>query len=263
MPYGRVMQAKTLLSASLLVTVACDPPVSPASLDSVAWPHEPAGFTVMTDAPFDSLDENGWQGIQRQTANGSGLSLGSDAAAPRSPSGVLAFEYGSGFEGGSEPGVEYYAPPTPVRETYFGFWWKASNPWQDHPTGVNTIADLYAETSGIIFIQIDGLNNTIDVVAEFDTDTRILTANVEATPLVLGAWHKIEWYVKYSTTGISRDGVTRWWLDGVLQGEYTNLQMPEDSGFVEYAFCPTWGGTGGIKTQTDFFWVDHAYISTP
>ena len=254
------MKAKTLVAPSLLVVVACHDPSGPRD---VAWLHQPPGFRVMVDEPFDALDENGWQGAQRQTTNGSGLSLEVDAAAPFSPSGVLSFKYASGFQGGSEPGVKYYAPPAPVRETYFGFWWKASNPWEDHPSHVNTIADLFAETSGVIFIQLDGSNNTIDVVPEFDNDTRILTANVQATPVVLGTWHKIEWYLKYSSSASGRDGVTRWWLDGVLQGEYTNLQMPEDAGFVEYDFSPTWGGAGGVKTQTDFFWIDHAYISTP
>lgn len=244
---------RKLLVVFALVMAACGPSVD-GPPESTAWPHEPAGFVTLTDQPFNALDENGWYAAQRQTTNGSGLSLGS---------GVLQFKYASGFEGGSEPGIEFYAPPAPVRETFFAFSWKPSDPWQNHPTDVNTIADLFAESTGVIFIQIDGANNTISVMPEFDGDTRNLTPNVRATPLVLGAWHKIEWYVKYSTTGTSRDGVTRWWLDGALQGEYSDLQMPDDAGFVEYAFSPTWGGAGGIKTQTDFFWIAHAYISTP
>lgn len=257
---------RKLVAVLLIVTAACERSVSgppDGNPDSVAWPHEPAGFVTLTDEPFDALDQNGWFSAQRQTFNGSGLSLTADAGAPLSPSGVLQFKYARGFQGGSEPGVAFYVPPAPVRETYFAFWWKPSNPWQNHETDINTIADLFAETTGVIFIQIDGSNNTVDVVPEFVGDTRILTPNVRATPLVLGAWHKIEWYVKYSTTGISRNGVTRWWLDGVLQGEYTDLQMPPDAGFVEYDFSPTWGGAGGVKTQTDFFWIDHVYISTP
>jgi hypothetical protein len=52
-------------------------------------------------------------------------------------------------------------------------------------------------------------------------------------------------------------------LDGELQGSYTDLQMPADAGFVEYDFSPTWGGAGGAKTETDFFWFDHVHISAP
>lgn len=234
------------------------PPPPPAG-----WPNEPRGFTTMMDEPFNALSENGWNAAQGQATNGSGLTLATDAGAPQSPPSVLAFAYDSGFQGGDAPGVEYYTPAAPVGETYFGFWWKASNPWQDHPADVNAIADLFAETSGMIVIELDGATNTISVVPEFPADNRNLVANARATPVVLGAWHRIEWYVKYSTKGTSRDGVTRWWLDGVLQGEYTDLQMPEDAGFVEYDLSPTWGGVGGVKTETDFFWIDHAYISTP
>jgi len=255
-----------LFVALLLVTAACNRDVAgPRRVDvaSAAWPNEPAGFTVLTDEPFNALNENGWQAVQSQTTNGSGLSLGADAGAPLSPPGVLQFKYAAGFVGGSEPGDEYYAPLLPVRETYFAFWWKPSNPWQNHPTNVNTIAALVPLTAGVMQIQLDGSNNTVNVAPKFADDTRTLTPNVQATPIGLGSWHKIEWYVRYSTTPVSRDGVTRWWVDGVLDGAYTNLQMPADAGFVEYDFAPIWGGLGGSKSETDFFWFDHAHISVP
>ena len=156
-----------------------------------------------------------------------------------------------------------HVPAAPVRETYFAFWWKPSDPWQNHPTNVNTIAALFPVTSGLMVIQLDGANNTVSVQPKFAGDSRNLTPNVQATPIVLGAWHKIEWYVKYSSGGLIRDGVTRWWVDGVLQGAYTDLHMPADAGFVEYDFSPTWGGAGGVKSETDRFWYDHAHISTP
>ena len=47
------------------------------------------------------------------------------------------------------------------------------------------------------------------------------------------------------------DGIIRWWMDGVLVGNYTNVKFPNDNGFVEYQISPTWGGnTGDIKTET-------------
>jgi len=177
-----------LFVALLLVTAACNRDVAGprrVNVASAAWPNEPAGFTVLTDEPFNALNENGWQAVQSQTTNGSGLSLAADAGAPQSPSSVLEFKYAAGFVGGSEPGVEYYAPAAPVRETYFAFWWKPSDPWQNHPTDVNTITDLFAATSGVIFIQIDGSNNTISVDPKFAGDTRDLTPNVQATPMTL------------------------------------------------------------------------------
>jgi hypothetical protein len=238
-----------------------------ASLTSVDWPNEPAGFTVLTDEPFDALDENGWGGVQRTTTNGSGLSVVTDALAPHSRDNVLQFRYAEGFPGGETPGVEYYDPASPVQETYFGFWWKPSNPWENHEgSGVNKLAMLFPQTQdvGVVYLMMfnDGSGYTIQVEPTFPLDTRRLPPNQTATSVDLGTWHQIEWYVKYSTTGNS-DGVTKWWLDGVLQGVYTDLHMPDgDPGFIEYQLGLTWGGVGGTKADTaDFQWYDHAHIS--
>jgi hypothetical protein len=69
-------------------------------------------------------------------------------------------------------------------------------------------------------------------------------------------------YVKYSTTGTSGDGIIRWWLDGILIGNYSNASFPGKA-LSEFQFSPTWGGTGDTKTQQDYYWFDHAYISGP
>lgn len=229
-----------------------------------AWPNEPAGFTTVSDEPFNALAEGGWNAVQRQNTNGSGLTVGLDAAAPLSPSNVLQFKYASGFVAGSEPGAEYLDPATPIKETYFAFWWKPSNPWQNNTgSGVNKLAFLFPSASGDIYLMMYGGGPAYTIAAEpeFSGDTRLLTPNVTATPVSLGVWHRVEWYVKYSTSGTSRDGVTKWWLDGVLQGSYGDLQTPADAGFIEYQLAPTWGGVDGTKTETDFYWFDHAHVS--
>jgi len=228
------------------------------------WPNEPGGLTVVSDAPFHTLNANGWRGERRQTTNGSGLAVTVDSTAPIAPR-ALTFRYAAGYEGGSEPGVEYFHLPTPTRETYFGFWWKASSPWQPHPSGVNKIAFLFPRTAstGSMYIMMfyDANGYTLQVEPTFLSDTRRLVPNVVATPIALGQWHRIEWYSIYSTGPDSHDGAVKWWLDGVLQGAYTDLQMPDDSGFAEYTIAPTWGGVGGVKGENDCFWYQHAHIS--
>jgi uncharacterized protein YjdB len=248
-------------SGTTTITVSVVAPPPPPTGGS--WPNEPAGFTVLTDEPFDALVENGWRQVQRQATNGSGLFLTADATAPLSASSVLEFKYAPGYTGGSEPGVEYYNPGTPVKETYFSFWWKPSSPWQNHGgSGVNKLAFLFP-SAGCIYIMMygEGGSFTMQVEPEFGGDVRRLAPNRTATPVVLGQWHRIEWYVKYSSSDSSRDGVTRWWLDGVLQGEYQDLLMPGDAGFSEYQLAPTWGGIDGSKTETDYYRYDHARIS--
>ena len=248
-------------TALVAVLAAAPPPPPPGG---GVWPNEPAGFTLVTDEPFNALTENGWNSVQRQGTNGSGLFLGLDAAAPKSPVSVLQFTYAAGYTAGSEPGVAFYDPAAPIKETYFAFWWKPSSPWQNNSgSGVNKMAFLFPSASGDIYLMMygGGSGYTVAVEPEFSGDTRLLTPNVTATPVSLGAWHLIEWYVKYATSGTSRDGVTSWWLDGVLQGSYSDLQTPADAGFIEYQLAPTWGGVDGTKTETDFYWFDHARIS--
>ena len=80
-------------------------------------------------------------------------------------------------------------------------------------------------------------------------------------PVTLGVWHKIEWHIKYASTSTSGDGVVEWWMDGVLEGRYANLQTPDDAGFTEYQVSPTWGGLGGVKTENDYFQYDGVHLS--
>jgi len=252
----------TVIDTTTVPDTTTTPPPPPPT--GGAWPNEPAGFTVLSDEPFSRLTDGGWNSVQRQATNGSGLFLGADPTAPQSPSGVLQYTYAAGFTAGSEPGVEYFDPASPVKETYFAFWWKPSNPWQNNSgSGVNKLAFLFPSASGTIYLMMYGNGSTysINVEPEFSGDTRRLAPNVTTTPVTLGAWHRVEWYVKYATSGTSHDGVTQWWIDGVLQGTYTDLQTPADAGFIEYQLAPTWGGVDGTKTETDFYWFDHAHIS--
>jgi len=229
------------------------------------WPNEPAGFTVLSDGPLNALVGKTWRMLERRTTNGSGVGLTSDTTTPTAHSAVLQFTYAPGFPGGYEPGVVFYNPGMPVQETYFGFRWKPSNPWEPHPSGVNKIAFMFPATSaaGTIYLMMfyDRTNYTIQVEPTFASDTRRLAPNVTATPVALGRWHLIEWTVRYSTTPTSRDGATKWWLDGVLQGVYTDLQMPPDPGIIEYQFAPTWGGLGDSKAETGCYWYESAHIS--
>ncbi len=224
------------------------------------WPNEPVGFTVLSDWGFDALKGAGW-GI----AWNSGTGIGADPAAPGSPSLVWEVRYEQGFTGGGAPGTEYFEH-APAKEVYAGFWWRASNPWQSHPSSyVNKLAFWFtASNASSIHIEMYGPdpgNFYLHVVPQFPTGTARLTPNVTATRVTLGVWHRVEWYMRYATGPIRGDGVVLWWLDGVLQGRYANLRTPADAGFTEFKFSPTWGGIGDTKAQTDYFWFDHVRLS--
>jgi hypothetical protein len=91
-------------------------------------------------------------------------------------------------------------------------------------------------------------------------DTRQhLTPNIANVPVVLGSWHRIEWQIEYNTTTNPANGLVRWWMDGQLLGQYTDVLFPPN-GITEYQISPTWGGVGDVKTQTDYFWFSNALL---
>ena len=95
----------------------------------------------------------------------------------------------------------------------------------------------------------------LHVLPEYPGDFRWRDPNVNATAVTLGVWHRVEWYSQLST------GTLKWWLDGVLQGSYTDVRNPV--AFNLFEFSPTFGGnTGALKRQTDHYWFDHVHVST-
>ena len=136
-----------------------------------------------------------------------------------------------------------------------GFWWKPSAPFDVGPNG-NKIAFLFnggGDSGGQQFLILmpDG---RLHVLPEYPNDFRWRRPNVNATPVTLGAWHRIEWYAQLST------GTLEWWLDGVLQGSHTDVRNAH--AFDMFQFSPTWGGnTGARKRQTDHYWFDHLRLS--
>lgn len=244
------------------------------------WPDEPAGFTRIDDYGFpDSIPASnteqvipggsGWRSIFNSTGSDGAWNTTrvDDAGAPFSPTSVVQWRYPSGFGGGSAPGTLFY-DHTSQTEVFAGFWWKPSNPWQNHASSnVNKIAFWGTGGSGSsIDIQMYGIGGDtayeLQVVSEFTgvTTTRF-APNLTATHIALGQWHRVEWHMKYATTPGGSDGVLEWWLDGVPQARYTNMQTPNDSGFFEFKLSPTWGGTGGQKSETDYYWVDQVHLS--
>ena len=72
-------------------------------------------------------------------------------------------------------------------------------------------------------------------------------------------------YMKASTTATSRDGILRWWINGVLGGNYTNLNYAP-SGLTEWQWNNTWDGAQDMGTSNTVdweHWLDHVHISIP
>ncbi|HWC74519.1 MAG TPA: fibronectin type III domain-containing protein [Gemmatimonadales bacterium] len=245
------------------------PPAPPAPPPSGGWPNEPAGLTVRTDWALDQpipqgypLDEPipgapaGWNivyEVQPGGRQGSAV-LGSDAGAPLSPSSVYDFVYPQGMVEGNAPATIYYNMN--AGEVFAGFWWKPSSPFDYGPNG-NKIAFLFnggGATGGQQFLILSP-DGRLHVLPEYPGDFHWRDPNVNATVVTLGTWHRIEWYCQLSS------GTLKWWLDGVLQGSYTDVRNAYN--FNMFQFSPTWGGnSGATKRETDHYWYDHVHISS-
>lgn len=261
-----LLLSTVLLAAGLLAS-------SPSTAAAQSWPNEPAGSTVLTDWSWNAMVGGGWD------QNG-GAYISQDPTAPLSPSNVMTMRYPAGSGGGGSPSIVYYIlnGGNGVGELYIGYWWKPSDPWQGHQHNINKIAFTTTNANGS-FIQMmygppGGPYRLMTSMELYNTDnshlgngfgdiggTWQLFGNASGGTITLGKWHRIEVYAKRSSTPTSRDGVMKWWVDGVLVGNYVNANYPT-APWVEFQFSPTWGGGDDTKLQTDYFWYDHVRLST-
>jgi hypothetical protein len=228
------------------------------------WPNEPAGFTELTDQPWSALGSNGWGHQNRASFS----HIISDPTAPFSGGSVLEHVYPEGYtDYGTEPAVEWInAGGAP--KMYVGFWWKASENWHPHNSGINKILFFKNESSTANFVvtmrgggpyslDIDPENHPAQL-GRADGGRGYMTPNVAPAPLVPGRWYRIEVLIDHVAGSID------WWLDGTLVGSYRGLELRDD-GFGEFQIAPTWGGTSnagtGPKRQDDYYRFDHLRIS--
>ena len=201
-----------------------------------------------------------------------------DPGAPVSPPNVGQWRYPVGFGGGAAPATMYRDLGVPRGEMYFRYSWKASNPWEGHPTGVNEISFVIAQ-GNILVVEMNGTpggpyhlivnaefttsNGHLDNSTGDDPGARYLFGNVNGGNYVVtpGQWYEIEVYFNMSTTSTSRDGTIRWWVNGTPVGDYTTVNFDAAHPFEEFDFSPTWGGIGGTKAEEDFFWYDDVRLS--
>jgi hypothetical protein len=78
-------------------------------------------------------------------------------------------------------------------------------------------------------------------------------------------WHKIEIYLKTSTTKTSRDGSVKWWIDGQAIGNYPTVNL-SPGGLQEFQINHAWDGSSCLVARDmskawHHYW-DHLHIST-
>lgn len=233
-------------------------------------PNEPAGFTVISDRAFNADGENGWSA---NTDAGGNFSIVTDATAPRSPSNVGQANYPVGFSlVGNDPidthiGVSSYN----YTQLYMSFWVKLSNPWQPGAAATNKIGFVWCASQARVYTRFAGSSFPMEAqicIQSTPSGTQNLSANITSTPLQMSTWYHWEVLLQMNTAG-NFDGVARWWVDGVEQGNYTNIGFVSSgeshiwgAGGDGVSWKPILGGAGsGSLTVAQNMWIDHWYVS--
>lgn len=221
-----------------------------------AWPNEPAGSTPVLDCAFASVTCGL---LIDQYKNGA---LATDLSAPVSPPSVLNQLLPAGqTQGGAQ--LDYYFPAS--RQVYVGLWVKTNTEFTASNVGIGKLFFLGGAFNNSYFAYAGGYGNFDKTVMYNNQNSGIWNnchytgvggsfgdcpggmnffGNVNGSSLVRGQWHRIEVCRKNSTTATSRDGIIRWWVDGTLRGNYTELN--EHGTTTYFSLNHTWDGAGNV-----------------
>ncbi len=251
------------------------------SLSSAQWTNEPVGSAVLLDCGFTHPTCSGVLQDPYNTANtmpsppsANSLSVVTDGTAPLSPSAVLRSQ-GNYITGSGGTELHYYAPLN-IREVYVGFWWRTNPEFTGNQVNANKtffIRGTQGGQNGVFYLRTNpgqpkflywstqlpyNLNQCFGA-----PDQDHCYPNVTTTAITPGTWYKVEVYMKASTCPTCRDGAVRWWINGVLNGNYSNFAYGPLVN--EWVWSETWDGAGNGAgfTSNPAHFIDHLHISTP
>ena len=164
------------------------------------------------------------------------------------------------------------SPLPGLKELYTAWWGKLSSNWTASPAGAGKITFVFTN-AGQVYTGyyhkggdptsgwVNGPPYRIGVNTEWAPyGQAVWLPNVTTTFINPGEWHRIEVYYKWETVpGSSGDGIIRWWVDGVLNGNYTTVHYPASS-FTEFQFAPT---LQNPPAAVQYMSIDHTYVSVP
>jgi hypothetical protein len=259
--------ALTLLASVAVVTLACSQSdsdkvrtdVSPTAMTPVE--PLPSGATRINDQPWDALTGNGWNYLRRTSSKDADIVT--DVTARASPPRVLRITFTPGMSRDTEPGVHWIRLPGST-EVQASWWVKLSANWTPSPAGAAKMTFLHARDGhGQVYTALG--RSTAPHAMIVNTEwapygQKFWEPNVTISSIAYDHWYRVEWYVKWESMARAGDGILRWWIDGVLNGEYRNVRFPDErAGFQQFEFAPT------VQTPPpadQYMYVDHTSIRT-
>ena len=183
--------------------------------------HEPAGYTTIADQGFSSLTAAGW------IVESGSPSIVSDATGTASPGSVVRASYGSGYRAGAAPWtMERTLPGT--TKLYISLTYRLSSNFQGEDSGTNKMGFVWIHNNPSVFFSNEGtgsgtLHATMRLQGTADS-REYLSPNVGNGAVSRGVWHTWEVELISNSSG-GANGTVRWWFDGVLLGQYTDVKM--------------------------------------
>lgn len=271
-------------SASVTVRAPESSPPPSSGSTSSGWSNEPAGMTALSNQAWStgslpaadlSNRVSGWW----RWDPGNNASIVNDGTAPTGSSGVLQYRYRAGMGTGYGPAmVGFGSGDQPLRvsgraveELYIAFYVKFSD-WTPEAAQMTKLFYTYQEgndpqpSRNVLHPNLQGpgpfkLNITSEVMLDDGPSVVNYHGNVSDPTLYPNTWYKIEIYTRKSSRKGAKDGVLRWWINGKLAGDHTNI-LRSHLPFTEFHGDPVWGGSGDmVKPKDEFIWFDHIYIS--
>lgn len=254
----------------MVLIITWTPILNPLSSYSAGvWTNEPTGAVVILDCPFSSPPSS--CGVL--DAYSSAI-LDADGTAPVSPSGVVRSTI---YRGNQSGGAQLNWVSSQIHnEMFMGIIVRTNKEFEGRTTankmfflrgpGQNGFWGLDGppgSPSGSIYFGHNSGSLDNSHTCAHDLGLKCFP-NVNPVQLIKGNWTKVEAYVKKSTTATSRDGIVRWWVNGILSGNYTNINYGQ-SGLNEWVWSETWDGTVTNPTPSvDWSWyIDQLHISIP
>lgn len=244
-----------VIAALTAATIACNrtTPTTMTPIDVAASP----GASI--DQPWDVVTSNGWDYLRRTSSRDSTIIV--DPTAPASPPHVLQIAFTPDMRRDTEPVVHWLGLPSRPAEISVTWAMKLSRNWSTSPAGGGKIAFLWApDGQGQVYINIGGSTppHRINVNTEWAPyGQRIWEPNMTSTPINYDQWHRIEWYARWGSAPGAEDGIVRWSVDGVVNGDHRNVKFPGCC-FQQFEFAPT---RQLSPRSEEYMYIDHTRVS--
>lgn len=286
-------------AASLPADSGLESPLNPASTGvtsdvapsfiTAAVTNQPSGFSPIAEwaatamIPISTCAASNYgitSGRWCRWYSSTGTGLATDAAGPKTPSGVLQFRLPRGMTPGGSYGMVSMWSTTQGQEyskIYESGWIKipSSNFEMHAPSAGLKMLGLwgvgkkgYSNNQLVGWTAGVGTNPVSAFLFELrvhqDIKTQTLRPNVGNQLFTAGKWHQYEMLMEINSLGQANGKFQMWW-DGIKTHNYSNVvyrTYTYPAKFFGRKIDPVWGGNGGSnKSREDRVWFDHVYIS--